>query len=65
MDRRPRQNHRRCETRAPNVKFDPLATGFSSMDIMSFITPQIAMILLVTLVLLIATLVLVTLAVRQ
>ena len=32
---------------------------------MSFITPQIAVILLVTLVLLIATLVLVTLAVRQ
>jgi transcriptional regulator with XRE-family HTH domain len=24
MDRRPRQNHRRCETRAPNVRFDPL-----------------------------------------
>jgi hypothetical protein len=35
------------------------------MDIMSLITPPIAVILLVTLVLLIATLVLVTLAVRQ
>jgi hypothetical protein len=35
------------------------------MDIMSVITPQIAVVLLLTLVLLIATLVLVTLAVRE
>ena len=25
MDRRPRPNHRLCQTRAPNVRFDPLA----------------------------------------
>ena len=24
LDRRPRQNHRRCQTRAPSVQFDPL-----------------------------------------
>src|SRR6478672_12740087 len=27
MDRRPRQNHRRCQTRAPSVRFDPLEVG--------------------------------------
>ena len=28
MDRRPRQNHRRCQTRAPNVRFDPLGPPY-------------------------------------
>src|SRR3954464_4049078 len=28
LDRRPRQNHRRRATRAPNVRFDPLAAFF-------------------------------------
>jgi transposase len=29
MDRRSRQNHRRRQTRAPSVRFDPLAHGFN------------------------------------
>ena len=29
MDRRSRQNHRSCQTRAPSVRFDPIGDGLS------------------------------------
>ena len=29
LDQGPKQNHRRCQTGAPNVRFDPLAESFS------------------------------------
>ena len=31
LDRRSRQNHRRCKARAPSVRFDPLA-GFDELE---------------------------------
>ena len=32
MDRKPRQNHRCCQARAPSVKFDPLALSACDRD---------------------------------